>query len=226
MLGASAGLVSAPFFKVTSLLLWQKITLAAVTSGFLIFNLNTWKTALEGIGGRILSSSSANLGPNIPSSPTDFIIPSLLEKTELLSPLDKLIKTQLSLDYLLLLFLIVLTVLIFNKSFLTNSKTTSILNKILNENLSLKLENYKKIDIDIFNNLFFRVLFILIATSLIFNILINILINFELTLNLEYYIQSHENFKNSICFLFPLLVDLNKPELAQKGKNKNKTHKK
>jgi hypothetical protein len=140
-------------------------------------------------------------------SPTDTFIPSVLDKCELITPLEELLKYQLIINILILFLIIIFIVLLFNKLFISSNILISFIKNNFNKDIVLKFDFYR-IKIEKFNNSFFIILFSINSFVLIFNILLSIFISSELIFNLESYIIVHNDIKNSLCTNFILLGGL------------------
>ena len=77
-----------------------------------------------------------------------------------------------------------------------------------------------------FNNSYFFLFFGINALTLLFNIFLSIVISCELTFELDYYLSTHHDIKNSCCILFTLYGEFGKSGLPPQEKttknNKNK----
>jgi hypothetical protein len=221
--GAAAGAVASAVIK-SALPPGQNLIMTGVTAGVVGC---TTKIGLA-LGDALISKASGSSSPlnpsNVPPSPTEFFVPSILEKAEILSPLEQLIQYQLGINLLMLILIIILIFLLCQKFLFSNSSSIliSFIKKNLNTESSLKLDKYKK-KIDIFNESYFLVLFTINSLTLLFNIFLSIVISSELTFDLAYYIQTHNELKNSFCLLLlPLLEGLKINELKKKKKKKKK----
>jgi hypothetical protein len=81
-----------------------------------------------------------------------------------------------------------------------------------------------------FNNSYFFLFFGINALTLLFNIFLSIVISCELTFELDYYLSTHHDIKNSCCILFTLYGELGNsglpPQEKQNNKNKQTKQKK
>ena len=125
-----------------------------------------------GIGEAVLTRSKENpttnvltkIDPDRIPSPTEFYVPSIIETSELISPLEELIRYQFILNFLILFSIVILIALLFNKMFLSKNIFVSFIERFFNKDIVSKFESYK-IKIDKFNNSFFFLLFWLNAIT-------------------------------------------------------------
>jgi len=143
------------------------------------------KARNESINSEIISDT----GDEIQSPVNDFIH-SVLEKGDMLTPLEELLRCQLGLNVIMLVKIFILIAILYNKLFINSG--FSIFNKYFKlgdrfRSLSSKMSN--------FNNRFFYILFIIISLALIFDIFLSIYITGELNTNLQEYIDVYNHMK-------------------------------
>jgi hypothetical protein len=139
------------------------------------------------------SIDSKTLNQETPSPDTSFIS-SVLEKSELISPLEELLRNQFILNILILFLIIIFLVLLFNKLFINNNLINNFIRNNLNKNIILKIDYYKA-KLEKFNESYFLILFSINTITLIFNLVLCLIINYELTFNLDSYILVHNTIK-------------------------------
>lgn len=94
-----------------------------------------------GIGEAVLNKSRENpstdvlnkIDPDKVPSPSDFLMSSVLETPELVSPLEELIRYQFILNFLILFSVLILIFILFNKLFLSNNYFISFITRFLNK---------------------------------------------------------------------------------------------
>lgn len=140
-----------------------------------------------------------NTGDEIQSPVNDFIN-SMLEKGDMLSPLEQLLRCQLGLNVLMLTKIFILIMIIYNKLFISSG--FSIFSKLFNlpiwpSSFKLIINRFNSLfyKMSHFNNRFFYILFIIISLALIFDIFLSIYIIGELNTNLQEYIDLYNNIK-------------------------------
>jgi hypothetical protein len=178
-----------------------------------------------GIGEAILNKSRENpstdvlnkIVPDRVPSPSEFLMSSVLETPELVSPLEELIRYQFILNLLILFSVLILIFILFNKLFLSNNYFISFITRFLNKDTVLKFDYYR-IRIEKFNNSFFFLLFVINAITLLFNIFLSLVISYELTFDLDYYTSAHNGIKYSFLYLITMYRGLGYSELKAKEK--------
>lgn len=156
--GTAAGTAAATVLK-SSLPPLQKLALAGTSAA--IVGAST-KIGLH-IGETIIKNSEKlntsgealkTIDPYKLPIPTDTFIHSVLEKSDLISPLEELIKYQLIINILILFLIIIFIVLLFNKLFISSNILVQFIKNNFNKDIVLKFDSYR-IKLDNFNNSFF-----------------------------------------------------------------------
>lgn len=198
--GAAAGTAAAAAVKATSGLpplqragavaATALVTAASTKVGLDIGNAISKNTDFSGV---IKNSPHAN--PDImatPPSPDSLIINSTLESSDITSPLQDLLIYSFTLDIFILLLLISLLIIIFNRYIL--SFNLNFINSILNKYISIKIRNwfnkYLNTGID-YNNKLVLFMFIINSIGLFLIVLLKIFLSSELLINIDSYIEVH-----------------------------------
>ena len=133
----------------------------------------------------------SNTGDEI-QSPVNVFIHSVLEKGDMLTPLEELLKCQLGLNVLMLVEIFILIMIIYNKLFINSS--FSIFNKYLYPKLGDRFKSlFNKMNS--FNDKFFYIIFIINCLCLIFAIFLSFIIIGSLNTNLQDYIDVYNQIK-------------------------------
>ena len=133
----------------------------------------------------------SNTGDEIQSPVNDFIH-SVLEKGDMLTPLEELLKCQLGLNVLMLVEIFILIMILYNKLFINSS--FSIFNKYLYPKLGDRFKSlFNKMNS--FNDKFFYIIFIINCLCLIFAIFLSFIIIGSLNTNLQDYIDVYNQIK-------------------------------
>ena len=133
----------------------------------------------------------SNTGDEI-QSPVNVFIHSVLEKGDMLTPLEELLKCQLGLNVLMLVEIFILIMIIYNKLFINSS--FSIFNKYLYPKLGDRFKSlFNKMNS--FNDKFFYIIFIINCLCLIFAIFLSFIIIGSLNTNLQEYIDVYNQIK-------------------------------
>lgn len=149
-----------------------------------------------------------NIDPDqIPSLDSDMIMCSL-EKGDMLSPLEEILRSQLTLNMLILTLVIVLLVLIFNRYVLVfNMKMINNFNdKYMPEKYKHIIKNYITKGIE-FNNIFMFYMFIFNTIVIILLILLNIYVSYELSHNTDAYVQVYNYLHNKNSIILALSIN-------------------
>jgi len=133
----------------------------------------------------------SNTGDEIQSPVNDFIH-SVLEKGDMLTPLEELLKCQLGLNVLMLVEIFILIMILYNKLFINSS--FSIFNKYLYPKLGDSFKSFFN-KMNSFNDKFFYIIFIINCLCLIFAIFLSFIIIGSLNTNLQEYIDVYNQIK-------------------------------
>ena len=133
----------------------------------------------------------SNTGDEIQSPVNDFIH-SVLEKGDMLTPLEELLKCQLGLNVLMLVEIFILIMILYNKLFINSS--FSIFNKYLYPKLGDRFKSLSN-KMNSFNDKFFYIIFIINCLCLIFAIFLSFIIIGSLNTNLQEYIDVYNQIK-------------------------------
>jgi hypothetical protein len=178
------------------------ITATATKVGLELGATLTQKTELESL---IKNSPHADPNPDRIPSPDPNIINSILESNDITSPLQDLLLYSFVLDIMILISIISLLIIIFNRYI--NSCNLSFFNSIFNKYIPIKYRNwfqkYLNTGID-YNNRFMLIMFIINSIGLILMILLKIFITSELFINIDSHIAVHNyiHSKESFILLF------------------------
>jgi len=118
---------------------------------------------------------------------SDTFISSVLEKNELLSPLENLINIQFNVNSLIISIILFIFVIVIYLYFINNGIS------IFNNYIKGSKFNNKIIILRKVNNKFYGLIFIILGLLLIFCILLNYYISFELNSHLDDYIRVHNH---------------------------------
>jgi len=169
-------------------------------------------------------------------SPMEGFIPSVIERSEISSPLESLLEYQIYFGGLILIGILGLIMVL--GLWCLSKFNLNILNYFLGSSLGNKLMTYSRSKINInliknMNNKFFLSIIVIYSVFIIFCILIQLYINIELRMNIGDYIEVHNHIKNSGLGLL-LINNINKirpnsqisiTKNIKKNKNKNKKQK-
>ena len=122
----------------------------------------------------------------------EFLIPSILEKEKITNPLEYLLSIQLEVEILILLNIFLILFVVYNKIFGLSVQRIILIYIKLDD----KFTNFISKS-EIFYQIFFFILLIILNFSLIFNVIYFIGISSELTNNLEKFIVIHKELKKS-----------------------------
>jgi hypothetical protein len=140
-----------------------------------------------------LSSGSNSNQDRIPS-PTEGFINSLLEPSELPSPLVELLYYQYVFSCLMLF--LILSILFICISWYLNTKNINIISRLLGNRFSFT--NKVSGNMTNFNNKFYLIILIINISVLVFCILMQLYISNELLMNVDDYISVHNHIKNTV----------------------------
>jgi len=173
---------------------------AAIVGGSTKIGLVTADALVKSVSSKETSEKVSDTG-NETQSPVNDFIHSVLEKGDMLTPLEELLRCQLGLNVLILLGIFILIMILYNKLFINNG--FNLFSKLFNMSfwptyIKVRVENIKSLSnkVNSFNDKFFYILFIIISLTLIFDILLNIYIISELNTNLQVYIDDYNQIKN------------------------------
>ena len=230
--GAAGGAAAAAVIKSLNLPVSQKIGVAAAAAGLVAGSTRIGlHIADAAIRNKEIKEQIKELKLDESNSPVDDFINSIIESSEIISPLEELLIGLLGLNVLMFIQIFILLFIVFKKLFSEYSLS------ILNIN-NLKIPAKLKIIINKINNFtdkYFFVLFIIISLSFIINLFISIYVCTDIYYNLKDYIEVY-NYINGIGFdksnfiegvigfqnTQKLLNNDNNKTLKQKYKNKYK----
>src|SRR6266446_5687159 len=191
---AAAGAVAA-VIKNSNLPILPKLALTGATAAIAAGGTRIGLVGADALLRSNASKESIEIVPdtlNEPQSPVNDFIHSVLEKGDMLTPLEELLKCQLGLNVLMLVEIFILIMIIYNKLFINSS--FSIFNKYLYPKLGDRFKSFSH-KINSFNDRFFYIIFIINCLFLIFAILFSFIIIGSLNTNLQDYIDVYNQIK-------------------------------
>jgi hypothetical protein len=168
------------------------ITITATKVGLELGTALTKQTFLDDLIKESPQALNARKPDDIIPSLEPNIINSTLENNDLTSPLQDLLIYSFALDICILLSIVTLLVIIFNRY--VYSFNLNFINSILNKYIHIKWSNWfnKKLNTGIdYNNKFVLIMFIINSIGLILMIFLKIFITSELLVNIDSYIAVH-----------------------------------
>jgi hypothetical protein len=218
--GSAAGVLGAAAIKSTAgMTLGARVLTVGATTGVGALAAKLGVDAASVVSSHASSSikNSPHADTNIdrvPSPDQNFDISSMLESSEVTSPLFILIRIEFLLNLLSLILIISFLILIFNKYFL--SYNLELITKLLNKfsflnrlNAWFRARNLKNAS-STYNNRMFFYLFIINTIILLYMLLLKLTISAILLNNLDDYIQGHIDITKSSLLLLSLKCKLKK----------------
>lgn len=206
--GAAAGTVGAAALKLSSGL--PPLQRAAFVGASTLGSAATAKLGLDigaaasknlNIKESIKNSPHADVNIDSIPSPDGGFINSVLEASEQINnytPLEELIIYQFSLNAIILIFILILLSMLFNRFILTTNLEfiTSLFDKYTSNKISQWFKNKINKSID-YNNRFTLFLFLFISIILIINVILSLFISSELLLNIDDYVTVYNHLKKN-----------------------------
>ena len=155
-----------------------------------------------------------NQNPERSPSPEDPFIGSFLDKTEISSPIQELLDAQFYINGLPLLdasqrqelfvVFVLFIILLYNKiftQFTSNKVRGLVINELEKRDISTNKADTLFNMSSHFSNKYFYIIFIILTLNFLFLIFLSFVVNYELTHNLDYYIQTHNDLFNKSIFM-------------------------
>lgn len=206
--GAAAGTVGAAALKFSSGLpplqraaFVGASTLGSAPTAKLVLDIGAAASKILNIKESIKNSPHADVNIESIPSPEGGFINSVLEASEQINnytPLEELIIYQFSLNAIILIFILILLIMLFNRFILTTNLEfiTSLFDKYTSNKISQWFKNKINKSID-YNNRFTLFLFLFISIILIINVILSLFISSELLLNIDDYVTVYNHLKKN-----------------------------
>jgi len=202
--GAAASAAAVGVFKATSgVPLGQRMILLRATTTVIAIgskvglDLGTSISRNMDLTDAIKNSKHGNVDPDKIPSPDGDEIRCPLEQGDMLSPLEEILRSQLTLNILILILVIIFLILIFNRYVLkfNLNMITKFNDRYVADKYKYLIINYTSKGLD-FNSKFIFIMFIINTIFILLLLLLNIYISLELSNNTENYVQVYNHLHN------------------------------